>query len=73
MNCLRSLPDAGLLVRGASTLAADDGFDQLNVRRTFNFVRESIRSSMGWVASEHSDDALRAAVRTCVTTFLTSV
>ncbi|MFC9816110.1 phage tail sheath family protein [Streptomyces virginiae] len=75
VNSLRTVQTAGVHVWGARTLAASDTSDgehaYLNVRRTVNFIKESIRQSTEWVVFEPNDDALRTSVQGTVSSFLT--
>ncbi|WP_162602936.1 phage tail sheath subtilisin-like domain-containing protein [Streptomyces sp. CS090A] len=77
VNGLRTFRNSGIRVWGARTLAASDASDvehiYLNVRRTINFIKESIRQSTQWVVFEKNDDALRTSVQTTVSNFLTSL
>ncbi|MFG2894937.1 phage tail sheath family protein [Streptomyces sp. NPDC048248] len=77
VNCLRSFPGTGLLVWGARTLAAGDSesveLRYLNVRRTVNFIKESIHRSTVWAVFEPNDDSLLASVQDAVSNFLTSL
>ncbi|MER7178138.1 phage tail sheath subtilisin-like domain-containing protein [Streptomyces hyaluromycini] len=77
VNVLRKFPGTGFVVWGARTLAAGDPSVQedgyLNVRRTVNFIRQSISQSTAWAASEPDGDTLRSSVTASVTNFLTSL
>ncbi|MFD9634965.1 phage tail sheath family protein, partial [Streptomyces violascens] len=72
VNCLRS--GQGILVWGARTLAASDTSEvessYLNVRRSVNFIKQSIRQSTNWAVFEPNDDALQTSVGAMVTSFL---
>ncbi|MEU5431170.1 phage tail sheath subtilisin-like domain-containing protein [Streptomyces olivoreticuli] len=74
VNVIRSFPGAGLLVWGARTLKAGDPSDvessYLNVRRTVNFIKQSILQSTRWVVFEPNDDRLQSSVTAMVTSFL---
>ncbi|GAA2679901.1 hypothetical protein GCM10009864_60270 [Streptomyces lunalinharesii] len=77
VNAIRKFPGAGLLVWGARTLAASDETEiehsYLNVRRSVNFIRQSIRQSTDWGVFEANDDRLRTSVKAMVTSFLTGL
>lgn len=74
VNAVRSFPGSGILVWGARTLAASDASDvehaYVNVRRSVNFIRQSVRQSTRWVVFEPNDDRLRTSVTAMVTDFL---
>ncbi|MCY0924152.1 MULTISPECIES: phage tail sheath family protein [unclassified Streptomyces] len=77
VNGLRSFRASGLRVWGARTLAASNVSDvengYLNVRRTINFIKESIRQSTEWVVFEPNNDALQTSVQVTISNFLTSL
>ncbi|WP_280466087.1 phage tail sheath family protein [Nocardia brasiliensis] len=70
VNCLREFPARGILVWGGRTLSTDPDWQYLNVRRTVNFVRESVRAGTLWAVFEPNNDELRSAVRRDTTAFL---
>ncbi|MER7000688.1 phage tail sheath subtilisin-like domain-containing protein [Streptomyces sp. NPDC000410] len=77
VNALRKFPGTGHLVWGARTLAATDPADvehsYLNVRRTVNFIKQSILQSTRWAVFEPNDDRLQTSVTAMVTSFLTGL
>lgn len=76
VNCIRSF-DGTIKVWGARTLASDAAGDPewtyINVRRLFNFMRESIDQGTQWVVFEPNDMALWAKINSNITAFLTNV
>ena len=76
VNCIRSF-DGTIKVWGARTLASDAAGDPewiyINVRRLFNFMRESIDEGTQWVVFEPNDMALWAKITRNITAFLTNV
>ncbi|MFF8732205.1 phage tail sheath family protein [Streptomyces sp. NPDC015171] len=77
VNAIRTFPGSGILVWGARTLAASDATDvehtYINVRRSVNFIKQSIRQSTNWVAFEQNDDRLQTSVKAMITSFLTDL
>ncbi|MFI1682994.1 phage tail sheath family protein [Streptomyces sp. NPDC020607] len=77
VNAIRSFPGTGLLVWGARTLAAGTDSDvehaYLNVRRSVNFIKQSIHQSTNWAVFEPNDDRLQTSVRAMTTGFLTGL
>ena len=71
VNAIRYFQDAGYLIWGARTLAADQEWRYLNVRRLFNMIEESIAESTRWVVFEPNDEMLWASIRRDVGAFLT--
>ncbi len=70
VNCVRTFPGRGIRVWGARTLADDQAWRYLNVRRLFNYLEESILNGTQWVVFEPNDDALWARVRRTISAFL---
>jgi phage tail sheath protein FI len=60
-------------VWGARTLSSDPLWRYVNVRRLFNFVKESVDEGTQWVVFEPNDQNTWAAVRQVVAAFLTLV
>ncbi len=63
----------GIRVWGARTLSSDPLWRYVNVRRLFNYVKESVEEGTQWVVFEPNDDNTWARVRQVVTDFLTLV
>jgi phage tail sheath protein FI len=74
VNVIRGF-DGNLKVWGARTLGGDDNgeFKYINVRRLFNFLRESIDEGTQFVVFEPNAPALWEKIRRSVTAFLTNV
>jgi phage tail sheath protein FI len=76
VNCVRSF-NGTIKLYGARTLASDPQGDPewiyTNVRRLFNFLRESIDEGTQWVVFEPNTPELWAKIRRNVTAFLTNV
>ena len=74
VNCIRSL-NGNILVWGARTWGGDSNgeFKYINIRRLFNFIRESIDEGTQWTVFEPNTPELWARIRRNVTAFLTTV
>ncbi|MBM0744176.1 phage tail sheath family protein [Phormidium sp. CLA17] len=74
VNCIRNL-NGNITVWGARTWGGDANgeFKYVNIRRLFNFLRESIDEGTQWVVFEPNSPELWARVRRSVTAFLTMV
>jgi phage tail sheath protein FI len=74
INCIRSL-NGNIRVWGARTLGGDANgeFKYINVRRLFNFLRESIDEGTQWAVFEPNSPELWAKIRRNVTAFLMTV
>jgi phage tail sheath protein FI len=76
VNCIRPF-NGTIKVWGARTLASDPAGDPewvyTNVRRLFNYLRESIDKGTQWVVFEPNDRALWAKITRNITAFLTNV
>ena len=70
VNCVRMFPGRGIRVWGARTLANDQDWRYLNVRRLFNYLEESILDGTQWVVFEPNDEALWARIRRTISAFL---
>jgi len=70
VNMLRVLPERGVVVWGARTLAADGPWRYVVARRLINMVAESLRRGTRWAVYESPGEALWLAVRVYVTDFL---
>ena len=74
VNCLRSLPGAGIRVWGARTVAAAASeWRYVPVRRLFNMVRETIATGTRWTVFEPNDATLWKAISRDVRAFLTGL
>ncbi len=77
VNCIRSF-NGTIKVWGARTLASDPDagnpeWQYINVRRMFNYLRESIDEGTQWVVFEPNEPSLWAKITRNVTAFLTNV
>jgi phage tail sheath protein FI len=63
----------GIRVWGARTLSSDPLWRYVNVRRLFNYVKESVDEGTQWAVFEPNDDNTWARVRQVVADFLTLV
>jgi len=70
INVIRSFPGRGIRIWGARTLASDQSWKYVNVRRLFNYVEESILEGTEWVVFEPNDADLWQRIRRTVTAFL---
>jgi hypothetical protein len=74
VNCLRALPEAGLVVWGARTLrGADqlaDDYKYLPVRRLTLFIEESLYRGSRWAVFEPNDEPLWSQLRLNSGTFM---
>jgi phage tail sheath protein FI len=77
INCLRTMPPAGLIIWGARTLMGDDRFGSewkyIPVRRLALFIEESLYRGTKWVVFEPNDEPLWAQIRLNVGTFMHSL
>ena len=72
VNALRVF-DNTVKVWGARTLKKNDEFTYINIRRLFNFLRESIDEGLQWAVFEPNDSDLWAKISRNVGAFLTNV
>ncbi len=76
VNCIRDF-NGTIKVYGGRTLASDEQGDPewtyINMRRLFNFLRESIDEGTQWVVFEPNTPDLWARIRRNITAFLTNV
>ena len=72
INCIRRL-NGNILVWGARTLGGDANgeFKYLNIRRYFNYLKDSIDSGTQWTVFEPNTPELWAKIRRNITAFLT--
>jgi hypothetical protein len=73
INCIRAFPGRGIRIWGARTMSSDPEWRYLNVRRLFNFVRESIAGGTQWSVFEPNDQTLWMQLRRDSSAFLTRV
>jgi hypothetical protein len=74
INCIRNL-NGNIRVWGARTLGGEDNgeFQYINIRRLFNYLRESIDEGTQWTVFEPNSPELWARIRRNLTAFLTTV
>jgi phage tail sheath protein FI len=74
INCIRKF-DGNITIWGAHTLAGAENAEwrYINVRRLFNYLRESIDQGTQWVVFEPNSADLWSKIRRNVTAFLTNV
>ena len=73
-NCIRNL-NGNIRIWGARTLGAgkdNPDFKYINIRRQFNYLRESIDEGTQWVVFEPNNPELWAKIRRNITAFLTN-
>ncbi|NUR28784.1 MAG: phage tail sheath family protein [Catenulispora sp.] len=74
VNCIRFFSGEGIRVWGARTLAAEASpWRYLNVRRTTNFLEQSISLGTTWMVFEPNDFSLWRSIRRDIGAFLTRV
>jgi phage tail sheath protein FI len=74
INCIRNL-NGNIRIWGARTLGAgkdNPDFKYVNIRRQFNYLRESIDEGTQWVVFEPNTPELWAQIRRNITAFLTN-
>ncbi|NEP36733.1 MULTISPECIES: phage tail sheath subtilisin-like domain-containing protein [unclassified Moorena] len=74
INCIRNL-NGNIRVWGARTLGGDANgeFKYINVRRLFNYLRESIDEGTQWMVFEPNNPELWAQITRNINAFLTNV
>ncbi|MGQ0778514.1 MAG: phage tail sheath family protein [Pseudonocardiales bacterium] len=72
INVIRRF-DGNITIWGARTLATDPEWRYINIRRLFNFLRESIDEGTQWVVFEPNAPELWSKIRRNITAFLTTV
>ncbi len=72
VNALRMFGNT-VKVWGARTLKKNDEFTYINIRRLFNFLRESIEEGLQWAVFEPNDTDLWAKISRNVGAFLNNV
>lgn len=71
VNPLRQIPGAGLSVMGARTLKQDGTANKyVNMRRSLNYLRKSLKNLTEFALFENNDDKLWAQVRSRLNVFL---
>ncbi|WP_034608764.1 phage tail sheath C-terminal domain-containing protein [Cellulomonas sp. URHD0024] len=70
INAIRNMPGLGITVWGARTLASDQSWRYINVRRLFNFIESSILRGTQWAVFEPNDQDLWQRLRRTIRGFL---
>lgn len=71
VNGVRAVPGAGIIIDASRTLSSDSRWLFVGTRRLFNFIKDSVREGLRFVAQEPNSEALRRTVRfNVVTPFL---
>jgi uncharacterized protein len=70
VNCILALPNRGLRIFGARTLASNPDWLFIPVRRLVSMIESSILVSMRWAVFEPNNATTRALVRRSCTTLL---
>ena len=70
VNALRSMPGAGIVVRGARTLHTNPEWKYLAVRRTAILIEVSIYEGIQWAVFEPNDEGLWASLRLNIRAFM---
>ncbi len=73
INMIRALPGRGLVPMGSRTLAADDQWRFVSVRRTMIFLRRTLRHHLAWVPFEPNDAGLATLLAGSIATLLTGI
>jgi uncharacterized protein len=69
INAILKLPD-GIHVWGSRTLSADPEWQQINIRRLFNFLEKSIENGTQWVVFEPNGPPLWKSIERSIREFL---
>lgn len=72
VNAIRSFPGRGIKIWGARTLATvgNPSWKYVNVRRLFNYLKDSLDRNLQWVVFEPNDHDLWGRVRRTISAFL---
>jgi hypothetical protein len=72
INCIRTFPGQGIKIWGARTLATvgNPSWKYVNVRRLFNYLKDSLDRGLQWVVFEPNDQDLWGRVRRTISAFL---
>lgn len=80
VNCLRAIPNAGIVIWGARTLIRKECnndaarfWKYLPVRRTALYIEESLYRGTKWVVFEPNDEPLWGKIRISVDAFMTDL
>lgn len=70
INCLKYIPGKGIKIWGAKTLSSNQELRYINVRRTLNAIKDSLKYYTAWAVFEHNDEKLRKQLVRKVTSFM---
>lgn len=74
VNIIRNFPGQGIRIFGGRTLrSVSNGFEYINIRKQFNFIKVSLKDSMRSRLFEPNTPALQDDVRFAVSTFFDSL
>ncbi|MDW7772646.1 MAG: phage tail sheath subtilisin-like domain-containing protein [Desulfobulbaceae bacterium] len=73
VNCIREFAGRGILLWGARTLASDQEWKYVNVRRFIMYLEKSIRKGTEWVVFQPNNETLWNKLENGVTGFLFQV
>lgn len=73
VNCIRTVPGAGTVIWGARTLASDQEWKYVSVRRTASYLEESLYQGTRWAVFEPNATETWARVRVQVEAFLATL
>lgn len=75
INTIRIFPEKGMVIWGARTLDSrpDAEFRYVNIRRTVNFIEQSIIQGIHWAVFETNDEMLWAKLRAVISNFLMDI
>lgn len=69
-NAIRQIPGAGVVIMGARTLGRGTDDKYVNVRRTLNFIKDTLQRSTEFAAFENNDETLWALLESVCSRFL---
>jgi phage tail sheath protein FI len=73
VNVIRTFPGRGIRIWGARTLAADDSWEFVNVRRLISAIEETVLRSSRWAVFQVNNTALRKALTHSLTVLLGAI
>lgn len=73
VNCLGNISGFGLCIYGSRTLDRTGDMPQINQRRTFNFVEQSLNDGMGFVLFKNNTAEFRRDVKRTMDSFLATL
>ncbi len=73
VNVIRAFPDRGIRIWGARTLAADNSWEFVNVRRLISAIEDTVLRSSRWAVFQVNNTALRKALTHSLTVLLETI